>query len=546
VVERVAITEDAVAGELERLHRAIEAVVAHLDALEATSHDAARDDTLRAMLAAQRAMCRDPLLIEGCERAIRERRTSAAWAVRDTTDALAARLAAVSDAYLRERADDVVHVAGLLLHALAESDAPPAAVRPGAIVVAHDLGAAAMAELLRTGVAGLVLERGSPTTHAAILARGHGIPMLTGAGGARERVTHGHEVVVDALRGELVLAPDDGDRARVAAHAQAVAPVIVVARSDVQAVTRDGVAISVGANIEHAYDAARAVREGAHGVALFRTEYLYLGAAAPPDEDTQARLYADAARAVAPHPLVVRTFDLGADKQAASGATSGVSGSALGLRGLRLALRREDDFLAQLRGILRASLAGEVRLLFPMVVGAADLRAAQRLVARAAGDLTRAGIPHRSVHVGAMIEVPSAALMADELARDCDFFSVGTNDLAQYTLAADRGDPHLAHLARPHDPAVLRLLDVTARAASAHRLPLSMCGDMAADAHGFPLAIGLGYTSIGVPVPALGRTRARVMTLEACALRELAAQALQLATPEEVEALVTSRIGAAP
>jgi phosphoenolpyruvate-protein kinase (PTS system EI component) len=403
-----------------------------------------------------------------------------------------------------------------------------------------------MASLLRQGVAGVVLERGSPTTHTAILARGHDVPMLTGAIGACERVTHGHDVVVDALRGELVLAPDDGDRAHVAAHARASAHITVAASSDMNGVRGDGVAIVVGANIEDAHDAVHAARAGANGVALFRTEYLYLGAPAPPDEDAQARLYADAARALAPHPLVIRTFDLGGDKQPVWGETSGASGSALGLRGLRLALRREDDFLVQLRAILRAGVDGEVRLLFPMVVGPADLRAARRLVARAAGDLARAGVRHRLVPVGAMIEVPSAVLMADELARDCDFFSVGTNDLTQYTLAADRGDPRLANLARPHDPAVLRLLAATARAATAHRLPLSLCGEMAVDACGFPLAIGLGYTAFGVPVPAVGRARARGMGLDTSMLRDLAAEALTLATSAEVEALVTARLGPAP
>ena len=256
----------------------------------------------------------------------------------------------------------------------------------------------------------------------------------------------------------------------------------------------------------------------------------------------QASLYAEAARASAPHPLVIRTFDLGGDKLPAGGA-SGVSGSALGLRGLRLALRREEAFLTQLRAALRASVAGDVRLLFPMVVGPADFHAARRLVERAASDLSRAGVSHRRVPVGAMIEVPAAVMMADELARAADFFSVGTNDLVQYTLAADRDDPLLASLARAHDPAVLRLLAATSRAAAARGIPVSMCGEMASDPRGLSLAIGLGYRSFGVPVPRLAQARAVVGALESSGTRALAEEALALTTADEVDALVEARLG---
>ncbi len=543
-IARARLDEADVPRELSRLRVALDAAASELESLAATTpHEAAV--ALRPMLDAYLAMHRDPLLVAGCERAIRDERKGAEWAVRDTVDALCAQLSAVRDPYLRERAADVAHVGDRIVRALLGRGGTSPVVPAGSVIVAHDLGAAEAVALLRAQVAGLVLELGSPTSHTAILARTLQVPVVVGVADAVRRVPQGARVVVDALRGEVRVDPDEAatrgadERARRYGHFRGR----LRAHRDAGCATRDGLTIALGANVEQAAEAAHAVREGAAGVALFRTEYLYLGHAEPPDEDAQARLYAEAARALGPQPLVIRTFDLGADKLAVASEPLRAANPALGLRGLRLALTRPDLFRTQLRAILRAAVEGDVRLMFPMVAGVADLRAARSLVERAVHELAADGLPHRRVPVGAMIEVPSAALMADALARECDFFSVGTNDLVQYALAVDRGDPRLAALARAHDPAVLRLLDATARAAAARGVPLAMCGDMAGDPRTLPLAIGLGYTALGMPLPQIPLARAVIAALDADEVRAIAREALGLATAEDVEALVVARLG---
>ncbi len=540
-VARSPLDESALPAELARLHAALAAAAAGVTMLARETSGA--HESTRPMLESVIAMLADPLLVSGCERVIRAQRTSAEWAVRETVDGIARRFTDMSDPYLRDRAADVRDVGERVLRALSGLARLRVHVAPGAIVVAHDLGASDAVELMQGPIAGLVLERGGPTSHTVLLARARGLPVLVGVADAVRQAAHGAEVFLDAFRGEFVLEPGEDERARLAVHGGIRAVDADDAPRCEPVATRDGMPIALGANIAHTHDIGPALREGAAGIALYRTEYMYLGVGAPPDEEAQVRLYSEAARAVAPHSLVIRTFDLGGDKSSGIGGTPGASDSALGLRGLRLALRHEELFLTQLRAVLRAAVAGDVRLLLPMVVGLADLRAARQLVARALAALTQEGRARRRVPVGAMIEVPAAVLMADELAREADFFSVGTNDLVQYTLAVDRGDPHLAPLACAHDPAVLRLLSATARAAAARGIPLSMCGEMAGDPRALPLAIGLGYASFGIAIPQLATVRALVAELDAAALRALAAEAMTLASADEVDALVADRLG---
>jgi phosphotransferase system enzyme I (PtsI) len=509
-VAYVRLDESALPGELARLHAALAAAAASVTLL--AREPSASSETTRAMLESVLAMLADPLLVTACERVIREQRTSAEWAVRETVDGIATRFAALSDPYLRERAADVRHVGERVLRALSGAARLRSHVAPGAVVVARDLGASDAVELMQGPIAALVLERGGPTSHTVLLARARGLPVVSGVADALQWAAHGAEIFVDAFRGELALEPGADERARVAAYLETRPSGAEAEQAPAPVSTRDGVAITLGANIAHTREIGAALREGAAGIALYRTEYLYLGMDRPPDEETQVRLYGEAARAVAPRPLVVRTFDLGGDKQPE---VSRANGSPFGLRGLRLALRREQLFLTQLRAILRAAVVGDVRLLLPMVVGPADLRSARHFIERAIAELTREGRPHRRVPIGAMIEVP----------------------------AVDRGDPQLAPLATAHDPAVLRLLAATARAAAARGIPLSMCGEMASDPRALPLALGLGYASFGIAIPQLATIRALVTALDVSELRVLVAEAMSLATADEVEAIVAARLG---
>lgn len=544
VVPRVRIDEAAVPREIERLHAGVEAVLAELTELRAR-HDGPEGHTFRPIIDAHLAMHRDPLLLEGCERAIRDARTRAEWAVRTVVDGLESQLRGASDPYLRERAADVMHVGDRILRALLGHDTELPPMQPGAIVVARDLGPADAAQLVRTAVEGLVLELGSASSHTSILARTLGIPAVVGIADAARLLSGGDVVVVDALRGEVLVGPKGAELERAEARARRYRLYTGRLREKrgVPCATRDGVSIELSANVELPSEAALAAHEGAAGIGLYRTEYSFMERGGPPSEDEQARVYSDVARVAAPRPVVFRTFDLGADKLASVSAPFRANNPALGLRGLRLGLLRSDLLLAQLRAILRSAVHGEVRLMFPMVAGPADLRRARALVDRAVCELTDEGLPHRRVPVGVMIELPSAVAMADVLARECDFFSVGTNDLVQYTLAVDRGDPKLVALARSYDPAVLRLLDATARAAEARGIPLAMCGDMAGDPVTLPLVIGLGFRSLSMPLPQIPLARELIACLDVGDVRALAREALELATAEEVAQLLVARLG---
>ena len=491
------------------------------------------------------AMHRDPLLISECERSIREAHMAAEWAVRTVVDGLEAQLRAASDPYLRERAADVAHVGDRILRALLGHGTELPTMEPGSVVVAVDLGPADTAQLMRTPVAGLVLELGSATSHTAILARTLGIPAVVGIADAARLLSRGDVVVVDALRGEVLVAPDSAtlSRAEERARRYHLYTDRLRAKRGVPCETRDGVRVELSANVELPSEAALAGHEGAAGIGLYRTEYLYMNRDAPPTEAEQVRVYSDVARVMSPRPVVFRTFDLGSDKLASVTAPFRAANPALGLRGLRLALLREDRLLVQLRAILQSAVFAEVRLMFPMVAGVADLRRAQALVDRAARELTDEGVPHRRVPMGVMIELPSAVAMADALGRECDFFSVGSNDLVQYTLAIDRGDPTLAGLVRSYDPAVLRLLDATARAAEARGIPLAMCGDMAGDPVTLPLVLGLGYRALGMPLLQIPLARELIACLDAGEVRAIAQEALTLATAEDVAALLVARLG---
>jgi len=343
----------------------------------------------------------------------------------------------------------------------------------------------------------------------------------------------------------VVLNADDAERARVEERGRryGVFTARLRARRGKTAKTRDGVRIGLHANVELPAEAALAVAAGAAGVGLYRTEFLLLDRALAPDEDEQVQVYTDIVKVMAPRPVVLRTFDVGGDKLPANDRVSRGPNPALGLRGLRLSLARPELFRTQLRAVLRAAVHGNVKLLLPMVTAVSELRAVRVELDRARAELEARGAAAGSVKVGVMIEVPSAALMSDVLARECDFFSVGTNDLVQYTLALDRSNPDVAHLARPLDPAILRLLDITARSAEQRGIELSMCGDMAAHPLALPVVLGLGYRSLSMPVAALAVVRELVSRVDLAEARRVVREALLCECAADVERLVTERFG---
>jgi phosphotransferase system enzyme I (PtsP) len=469
-------------------------------------------------------------------------------ALRETLAAYRATFESIEDPYFRERGDDIQdavrRVAACLL-GVRHHNVP---LEKGAILVADVILPNHFATLEVEKIGAIVSEHGGPTSHGAIFARSLEIPLVTGAAGILTAVRPGEIAVVDGSLGRVYLSPDDAlrreyDRAQ---RRYAVEVEHLDALAGRPAETRDGRPIALTANCGLWNDVALVDRHGAEGIGLFRTELLALAHRGFPLEDEQERLYERVAAHLAPRPVTIRTLDLGGDKAVPIAGFQPEDNPQLGWRSIRMLLSNERAFRAQLRAILRASAHGNVRLLLPMVSTVSELRQSLALVEESKQELAQRGIPFDGdLPIGIMIEVPSAALIADALASECDFFSVGTNDLTQYTLAVDRGNERVAHLYDPLHPAVLALIDHGVRAARRHGIPISVCGEMAGDPLAVPLLVGLGVSELSAAPSAVPAIKEIVRALEAGDLEEDARRALELGTAEEVKALSAARLRAA-
>ncbi|MGF1465348.1 MAG: phosphoenolpyruvate--protein phosphotransferase [Sandaracinaceae bacterium] len=542
VVPRRTIPRSAVDEELGRLRRAIESSRRHVeDARDALDPRAQGDHRL--LLETMAMMHGDALLKEGAEETLRSQGINAEWALRLTVDSLASRLEASTEAYFRVRADDVRHVGEHILQVLAGGGPRMPELTEPVVLVARDLSPAEAAQLPSDKVLGLVTGEGSAISHTAILARALRIPAVLGIAEVTGVATPGQVAVVDGLRGEVTLAPTPAEHAeaeRRAARFRAFGARLREAHRR-PVVTADGSPTHVLANVELELEVPEAVRAGADGIGLYRTEFLYLGRPAPPSETEQAAVYARVLSRIAPLEVTFRTFDFGGDKLPDGWPRP--ANPALGLRALRLAFERPELLVTQLRALLRASSEGPLRILFPMVSGVDDMRRAVVLLERAREDLEHEDAPFGPVSVGCMLEVPAAVLTLDRLAPQVDFLNVGTNDLSQYTLAADRADPRVAHLVRGLHPAVLSLLDRARRVAADHGVPICVCGEMAADPVAIPVLLGLGYEDLSMPVAALPLAREVISRLERVECAELAAKALTDDGPRDVEKRVQEAFG---
>jgi phosphotransferase system enzyme I (PtsI) len=535
-VFRVLLPEHAVDAEVARLHRAIEASRAQL---EATERRLSRDlgAPFGRIFEAQLLMLDDSLLRHRAVSVIRGERVNAEWALRAVAEDLRARFAQLSDSYLRERSADLDDVLGRIQENLSgAADAPSLSRLPGkCVLVAADLAASEAAELDWQQVLGIALDAGSATYHTSILARSLGIPAVVGLQDASRRIHPGAVLVVDGTRGIVVIEPS--------------LPTIEVVRSeearrreqddrlrglrDLPAVTRDGVRVRIQANAEFPGEAATALDQGAEGIGLFRSEYLIGRSRVWPSEERQTEIYRRLLEQMSPHPVTVRTWDLGPEDLLPGEPRS--RNPALGERALRLLRRAREPFLVQLRALLRAAAHGPLRIMLPFVGGFDEIRAATALLAEARAQLSERGVPMgERVPLGLTVEVPSAALTVDLLAREVDFLSVGTNDLIQYLLAVDRGDPRVAEIYQPLHPSVLRVIRSIVRAAEARGIPLGLCGEMAADPSQALLLVGLGVRELSMTPTAIPRVKAAIRAANAAALETTALCCLDLSTPQEI------------
>ena len=493
-------------------------------------------------------MLRDDEIIAAARRLIVDQGMSAEWAVRQVVDELGVRFAQMKDARFAERFADVEQVADTLLRRLVGLPSIAAGEElSGAIVIGFDLSPIDALELHRRGVAAFATERGGPTSHAAIVLRALGLPFVFGVHGLVDAVRHGDAVCVDANFSEVIVRPDVATlrsiEARRTAEVERVR-IIAVTRQE-PSVTLDGTVVALGCNIESAAEASIALESGGDHIGLVRTELLYLDRLALPTEEEQ---YTDAVailRAAAGQTVTFRTLDVGGDKLPKSIRIPVGPNPALGMRGIRFSLDRQDIFRTQLRALYRAAAVGPLRIMLPLVSRVTEVREARRICARVCEELAferRAHDPHAPL--GAMIETPSAVLTADHIAAECEFISVGSNDLIQYAFAADRQNEDMAYLYQPMHPAILRALAQVFDAASAAGRPVSVCGDMAGDPWNTWLLLGLGLRSFSMAMPEAPVVKSVIRKTELAAAEDLARTALDLTTAEEVATLASARFGA--
>ncbi|MDB5976364.1 MAG: ptsP [Nevskia sp.] len=491
-------------------------------------------------------MLDDRSLTEAVVALIRSAQCNAEAALKKQRDALTAVFEQMEDPYLRSRKDDVQHVSARILRILLKQEKGVPAQRPEQgeppVIVADDVTPADIILLSQQGVAAFITEYGGPLSHTAILARSFGIPTIVGLHNARRLLREGELLIVDGDLGHALADPDaqaqdffQAKRQRQQADRAALSQL-----RDKPAVSRDGVKIKLLANIEMSEDAVHAADLGAEGVGLYRTEFLYMNRRGLPDEEEQYQAYSRVVAAVK-GPITIRTLDLGADKQVDSGSRQGPTPNnpALGLRAIRLCLKEPELFRTQVRALLRASAHGAMQIMLPMISSVQEFRQAQQIIVAATEQLRAEGqTVADNIPVGAMIEVPAAALAAPLLARHARFFSIGTNDLIQYTLAIDRVDEEVNYLYDPLHPAVLRLIRMTIEAGEQSGVPVAMCGEMAGDPRHTRLLLGLGLTEFSMHPASVLEVKRIIMESNVAELRRQAQRVLAARGMREFQDLV--------
>lgn len=532
--------------EKRRLTEALAAAEAQLDQLAALA-EAKVGSEQAAIFEAQKMMLADPELVGEVKRKIETEKVNAEYALNETMLMYMELLGQADSDYLRQRVADLKDVAQRVIGILTGEGNKTVETETPAVIVAHDLLPSETVSLDQEKILAFVTVLGGSTSHSAIMARTLGVPAVAGVENALTTIADGDLVAVNGTTGEVVVNPDSATLEtyrRLQGEFIAARQELLKWRT-VDPVTRDGKQVELAANIGSPRDVAAVLKQGAQGVGLFRTEFLYMDHAQFPTEEEQYAAYSEVLKEIGANPVILRTLDIGGDKQLPYFDFPEELNPFLGYRALRICLDRPDIFKTQLRAVYRASAVGKLKVMFPMITGVDEFRQAKAVAGEVRDQLQAAGIPFNpDVPLGVMIETPAAAMIADRLAEEADFFSIGTNDLIQYTMAIDRTNQKVAHLYQPFHPAILRLLQVIVTAAHNQGKPVGICGEMAANPAIIPLLIGLDLDELSMSPGAILAAKKVICNLDQQECRHLLEEALQLATAGEVEAHVNQWIAA--
>ncbi|MDF3001166.1 MAG: phosphoenolpyruvate-protein phosphotransferase [Bacillota bacterium] len=536
-IDTIAVASDAIETELDKLSEGIELSRVQLIRLK-EKVEKELDESKAQIFEAHRMMLEDPEFIEAVRDEITTNSFSAAYAVKKVTENYLTIFEQIEDDYMRERAADIKDVSSRLTrNILGISSWDLFSIGSPVIIVAHDLTPSDTAMMNKEYVLGFTTDVGGSTSHTAIMARSLGIPAVLGLGHISSEIKDGDDLIIDGIEGKLIVNPDKQqkeDYNRRISELQARRKELAKTAS-LPAVTLDGKRVEISCNIGMPDDIKHGEANGADGVGLFRTEFLYMNHHTLPTEDEQYEQYRKAAELLQGKPLIVRTLDIGGDKKLPYLPIPEELNPFLGWRAIRICLERRDIFKTQLRAILRASGHGNIFIMFPMISGVGEVREAKNVLEETKEELRKEQIPFdESIRVGIMVEIPSAAMTADAIAKEVDFFSIGTNDLCQYALAVDRMNPKVAGLYQPLHPGILRLIKNVIDASHKHGKFTGMCGEMAGTEEACIVLLGLGLDEFSMSAAAIPNIKNIVRTVTLKQAEEIANQALELATPEEV------------
>ncbi|HXI09698.1 MAG TPA: phosphoenolpyruvate--protein phosphotransferase [Thermodesulfobacteriota bacterium] len=533
-------------GEIERFKNALKESRDQLTRIKKKMEEDKRGKEHIRIIDAHLMILRDNMLINDTVRVIKDEKVNAEWALKTVLKDLMEYFNKMDDEYLRERSTDIEHIVNrVLTNLMGRKHESVADIKTPSIIIARDLAPSDTAQMVKGMVLSFLTDVGGRTSHTAIMARSLEIPAVVGLESITRKVENGDTIIVDGTTGTVIVNPSESvvevyrrRKERYENYGKAL-----FHYRDLPCETKDGRRIRLVGNMEIIEEIDSLTEHGAEGIGLYRTEFLYLNRKDLPTEDEHVRAYKQVIKRMAPHPVVIRTLDIGADKPISGADQAKEINPAMGLRAIRFCLRNTDIFKVQLRGILRASATGKIKIMFPMISGIDELRRAKTLLEEAKDELAAEGKSFdKNIEIGAMIEVPSAAIIADLIVREVNFVSIGTNDLLQYTLAIDRVNEHVAYLYEPFHPAVLRIIKTVADAAAKAGVLVGVCGEMAGEPEYALILVGLGIEQLSMNAFSILRVKRLIRSINYTEAKKICRTIVGLSTAKEVENYINLKL----